>query len=87
MEWAFIWVACGIIAGIVANKKGEGCLGVIIGLLLGPLGALIAIASSGNRVECPHCKEMIHKAATVCPHCRREPAAAAPREAGPSGEI
>lgn len=53
------------------SKKGEGCGGFIIGLLLGPFGILIALFSKGNRKQCPYCKELMHKEAKVCPHCQK----------------
>lgn len=34
-------------------------------------------ASSSNshqgKKQCPYCKEWIHKDATICPHCRKDP--------------
>jgi ribosomal protein L37AE/L43A len=44
----------------------------IVGVLLGPFGILIALFSQGNRKTCPHCRELIHKDATVCSHCQRD---------------
>ena len=67
-----IWLICGIIAAIIGQKKGEGCAAFILGVLLGPIGILATVASKGNRKECPNCKEMINKKATVCPHCQRD---------------
>jgi len=68
----FLWLLCGLIAGAIGSKKGEGILAFIIGLLLGPFGIIFALISTGNRIHCPYCKEMIHKEATRCPHCREE---------------
>jgi len=73
MEIAFLlWILCGIVASMIGNKKGEGVLAFFFGLLLGPFGILIALFSKGNRKTCPFCKELMHKNATVCPHCQRE---------------
>jgi len=73
MEIAIIfWLLCGIVAAMIASKKGEGFLGFIVGVLFGPFGILFALLSTGrNRKTCPHCKELIHKDATVCSHCQR----------------
>jgi len=67
-----LWLLFGFISAIVGAKKGEGCLGFIFGVLLGPIGLLIVIASSGNRKICPYCKSKVHKDALVCPHCQRD---------------
>jgi hypothetical protein len=72
MIFVFSWLVCGIIAAMIGSKKGESCLGFIIGALLGPIGILLAILSRGNRKACPSCKEMINKKAKVCPHCQRD---------------
>lgn len=72
MEWVGLWILCGIIAAMIGSKKGEGCLAFILGVILGPFGILIALFSTGNRIQCPYCKELIHKDANVCPHCQRE---------------
>ena len=72
MEFIFIWLACGVIAAIIGNRKGEGCLGFIIGFQLGPLGIIIACFSKGNRKTCQYCKELIHKDAIVCPKCQKD---------------
>ena len=71
MFWAFGWLGCGIIAALIASKKGEGCLGLIVGMLFGPLGIIIAIFSKGDRIPCPFCAELIRNVAKVCPHCQR----------------
>jgi hypothetical protein len=67
-----IWIICGIVAAIIGNQKGEGCAGFILGVVLGPIGILLALGSKGNRKQCPFCKEMIHREALVCPRCQRE---------------
>lgn len=39
-----VWVICGILAAIVAGKKGHsGCLWLLLGLPLGPLALLAAV--------------------------------------------
>ncbi len=69
-QWVLIWFLFGVVAAIIGSKKGEGLLAFIIGLLLGPLGVLFAIISTGYRMPCPQCKESIHQDAKLCPHCR-----------------
>lgn len=65
-----IWMICAIVATYIGSRKGEGCIGFIIGLLFGPLGIVFALLSKGERRTCPSCKELIHKDANVCPQCR-----------------
>src|SRR5580692_11526819 len=66
------WLFCGVIAAAIGQKKGEAGSAFFLGCILGPLGILFALLSSGNRAACPFCKEKINKAATICPHCRQE---------------
>lgn len=75
-----LWLACGVIAAMIGSRKGEGCGGFIVGILLGPFGIVAALMSSGNRRACPHCREMIHKQASVCPRCQKEVPVIAPRQ-------
>jgi predicted amidophosphoribosyltransferase len=63
------WFLFGIIAAAIGAKKGEGCLSLILGLLLGPIGILIVLLSKGNRQTCPYCRELVHKDAAICRHC------------------
>lgn len=64
------WLLCGVIAAGIGSHKGEGCSGFFVGCILGPVGILVAILSSGNKKACPFCKESIHKNALICPFCR-----------------
>lgn len=42
-----IWLVCGIAAAVTASNKGKnGCLWFGIGVLLGPIGVLIAFLKS-----------------------------------------
>jgi hypothetical protein len=60
----------------IGRSKGESGIeavgGFVIGFLLGPIGALLALASKGNRISCPFCKQLMDPKALVCPHCRIE---------------
>ena len=68
------WLALGIAAAIVGSRKGIGCLGLILGVVLGPVGLVIVLVMKGNRKQCPYCMEYIHKDASVCPKCQRKQA-------------
>ena len=66
------------------GKGGSFAAGFFITLFLGLLGLVIVLVvnpgsqaiapSRGPRAtrECPSCKELMRRDASVCPHCRRE---------------
>jgi len=66
------WLLCGLIAGAIGKRKGEGFLSFIIGIIFGPFGILFALISKGNRINCPYCKELVHKDAIRCSHCQKD---------------
>jgi hypothetical protein len=35
MEFVLFWIICGIVAGFIGGKKGQGCAGFAAGALLG----------------------------------------------------
>jgi hypothetical protein len=72
MIYVVLWLVCGVVTAMISAKKGEGCVGFIFGILLGPFAIPIALLSKGNRKTCSYCQEMIHKDAIVCSHCQRE---------------
>lgn len=70
--FVLIWFVSWIATIIVGSKKGEGCISVITGFFFGPVALIFAVASSGNKIKCSYCKELIEKDAVICPHCRSE---------------
>lgn len=72
MEIVFLWFVCALISAAIGSRKGETGSAFVIGLILGPLGILFALLSSGNRRPCPQCQERIDKKATTCPFCRTQ---------------
>lgn len=65
------WILFGALIGVSASqRRGFGtAAGVIGGMLLGPLAALMYFVS-GDRRKCPQCAEWIKKEAKLCPHCK-----------------
>ena len=85
MEWVVIWIICGIICTVVAQGKGrDGCGWFALGILLGPLGIILALvvsadhkaqekkALAGDSRKCPACAELIKREATKCRFCGEE---------------
>lgn len=70
----FFWLLFGALIGaLAAQKRGFSMVaGVLGGMLLGPLLALLMFFVSGDRTKCPHCAELIKKEAKLCPHCRSD---------------
>lgn len=64
----FTWIASGIAAMIIATPKKGASAGMIMGLILGPLGVIAAFALD-FRPLCAQCHEHVNDGAKICPHC------------------
>ncbi len=54
MEFVIFWIICGGVAAMIASSKGgSGGLGFAAGLLLGPIGIVVALlmGSEAGKVE------------------------------------
>lgn len=69
-----LWFVCGIVSAVISGNRGGsagvGCLWFMLGIVLGPLGVLLAAVAAGSGYQCPHCKEDVKQGASICPHCR-----------------
>lgn len=72
MQLLLVWLVCAVVAWMIGRKKGTPGIGFLAGLLLGPIGVLAIILSSGDRAPCPFCREPVRAGATACPHCQRD---------------
>jgi hypothetical protein len=44
--WIFVWIICSILAASIYNGKGRsGIIGFLAGIILGPIGVLLALAT------------------------------------------
>ena len=67
----FIWLISFLISIVIGSRKGQLIGGAILGLIFGPLGAVIVLLSSDkNKIQCPFCAEKIQKTAKICPYCK-----------------
>lgn len=72
MELFLFWIACAIAGAAVGGRVNSAGTGFILGLILGPLGLIIAFTLKGDRRKCPFCAELVKPEAKVCPHCQRD---------------
>jgi hypothetical protein len=73
MTYALGAVLCGLIGYAVGQSKGKAAEGLLLGLILGPLGWLVLILLyPGTGLKCPHCGGSVEAGYGVCRHCARE---------------
>ena len=56
----------------IGERKGNVATGIILGLLLGPIGWLVTAMCFSNLRKCPFCSEDIKPDAKVCRYCGRD---------------
>lgn len=74
MEWMPIIAVLlfGLIGYFIGKPKGRGGDALLVSLLLGPLGLLIAAFLKPIGDKCPYCGGLLNKGAICCCHCGRE---------------
>jgi hypothetical protein len=73
--WSLAAIVCALIGAGVGRQRGQQDTGLLLGLLLGPVGVVVAALlpdRAEERRPCPHCAEMIRVAASVCRFCGRD---------------
>ena len=71
MTWIGAALVCAFVGAVIAGRKGAAGAGFLWGLLLGPLGVLIAIFLD-DRPECPMCRNPVNNGARICGSCRSQ---------------
>ena len=72
-----IWTIFGALVGaLAAQRKGFSMvLGILGGMLLGPLALLMlfvtGVGGGDARRKCPFCAEWVKAEATICRHCHK----------------
>jgi hypothetical protein len=70
MGMVVLWCALSAIGGLIALVvNGRVLAGLVLGLLLGPIGWLLVFFLSDLRQRCPSCKGVVASDATACMHC------------------
>lgn len=65
-----LWIICGFAAAKVASNRGaSGLLWFILGVVLGPLGLLLAFTAGAKTASCSRCQKEVSWKSEACQHC------------------
>lgn len=76
MLYLLLWLLCALTAAYVYREKGRSWwVGMLAGLVFGPIGVVLALLTSKvipsiPTKQCPHCKAQIDWNARACPTCK-----------------
>jgi hypothetical protein len=68
--WIVFWCGVNAVVGyFIGKRKYVIWASIIVSILFGPIGWLIAALNSGKLRKCPFCAELVKPEAVVCKHC------------------
>lgn len=101
MLYLILWILCGVVAAAIYSNKGRSAVSAfLVGVLFGPIGVILALAtpadkvsqerkaiSDGSQKKCPQCAELVKAEANLCRFCGHEFAPRAQLESGQVAKI
>lgn len=85
MLYVVLWLLCGFAAAYIYKNKGRSAVtAFLVGLLLGPIGIILAAITPADRVgqernalatgmkKCPNCAELVKAEALTCRFCNHK---------------
>lgn len=71
--WFCFYMVFLVISSVIGYQKGHFIAGVLLGYVLGPIGALLMYFSKDKKhIICPACQAEIHHKSYYCPVCRSQ---------------
>ncbi|PSU35223.1 hypothetical protein C9I99_07830 [Photobacterium lutimaris] len=68
--WFCFYLAFFCLSTYLGYQKGNLIAGILLGYVLGPIGALLMFMSKDRRhIECPSCHLEIDRRSYICPKC------------------
>ena len=69
--WFLFYLAFFCLSTYLGYQKGNLIAGILLGYVLGPIGALLIYMSKDRKhITCPSCHAEIHKRSYICPKCQ-----------------
>lgn len=69
--WLVFYLVFFLLSVFIGYRKGNVIAGILLGYVLGPIGALLMYLSKDkNHILCPSCQHSIHRQSYYCPKCK-----------------